>query len=161
MKYSFCIIFFCLFISCSFVTQKKEALPSFNLLLLDSTTTFNTAKIPEGKPFVLVYFSPDCEHCQQETEQILAKMDSLNKTKFYFFSVEPFGRIKAFHKYYHLSNYPNITMGRDYTFFFPIHFKANSVPWVLIYNKRKRLERVYEGGLTPTKLIQAMNEIEN
>jgi len=87
-------------------------------------------------------------------------MDSLTKIDFYFFSVEPLSRIKAFNNYYRLSKYSNITIGRDYAFFFPIHFKANSVPWVLIYDEKKKLERVYEGGLGSTSIVQAVNEIE-
>ena len=139
--------------------DKKEILPSFNVLLMDSSTVFSTDTIPYGKPFVMMYFSPDCEHCQKQVEDLLKNMDRFRNIHFYFFTPFQFHLLKSFYEYYHLYNYPNITIGFDNRFFLPNHFNARSTPWVFIYNDKKRLERVYEGGLTTAQLMDALSKI--
>src|SRR5579864_2134147 len=115
-------------------SRQEPHLPFFNLLLSDSITRLNTAMIPEGKPTILLYFSPDCEHCQHETESLLHSMDSLKKIHFYFITTDSFDRMRVFYQHYKIHNYPNITIGRDYRFFFPNHFGSPVPPYLVIYD---------------------------
>lgn len=45
--------------------------PSFSLLLVDNATRINMNEIPEGKPIVIVQFSPYCLFCQAEILDII------------------------------------------------------------------------------------------
>jgi thiol-disulfide isomerase/thioredoxin len=134
--------------------MSDKTLPAFNLLLVDSTTTFNTKDIPSGKPTVLLYFSPDCEHCQHETEEILKNMDSLRNVHFIFITALPFDKMKNFYFYYKLGNYKNITLGKDQDYFFSRHFGSQYVPYLAIYNRNKKLVKVFDGGTKVSNLIQ-------
>ena len=80
------IFFFALalvFASASFAQQdttsppykRFPALPPLQLLLSDSITKFTTADLPKKRPVLIMFFSPDCEHCQHETEQLVARKD--------------------------------------------------------------------------------------
>ena len=158
MKMILTIMIIFVFSSCYYGTDEREILPSFNLLMMDSTTVFNTDSIREGKPFVILYFSPDCEHCHEQVKLLLENMPSFKSIQFYFFTPFSFKLLKQFYKYYHLYNYPNITVGYDYKFFIPAHYKPNSVPWVFIFNGSKRLERIYQGGLTASQLMDAVSK---
>ena len=139
-------------------TQKSE-IPSFNILLIDSTSIFNTKDIPIGKASILIFFSPDCEHCQQETSDILRKMDSLKSVQFYFVSIDAMDRMRVFNEYYKINKYPNITIGRDYTYFFPGYFKDVSPPYSVVYDKYKRMRAVFKGASTATQLIALINNM--
>jgi len=141
-----------------FSTNRKGDVPPFDLLLPDSTTVFNTSQIPRGKPVVLIYFSPDCEHCQQQTQDILNKIDSLNEVNFYFITNDPFDRLKIFNKYYKLYKYKNIMLGRDINFSFIKYFKPTGTPYLIVYNQRKVLRAVFGQETKATRLIQFMNE---
>ena len=137
----------------------KMELPDFNILLIDSSTILNTSKIPRGKPIVLMFFSPDCEHCQAETETLLKNMDLLKNVRVYMATIDPFDRLKVFNEYYKLYNYPNITLGRDYKFFMPIHYKINDAPYIAIYNKKKQLDTIFSGETKLNEIIEELNKL--
>jgi len=138
--------------------KSDQTLPAFNILEVDSTTVFNTDKLPSGKPIVLMYFSPDCEHCQHQTEEILKNMDSLKQVRFVMLTALPFDKMKNFYSFYKLSNYKNIIMGRDYEFFFSRHYGSQYVPYLAIYDRHKKLLKVFDGGTKVSTLIELVNE---
>lgn len=137
----------------------KGTLPSFNILMADSATVFNTKDIPEGKPSVLIFFSPDCEHCQAETEGILKNMDSLKNAQFYFVTIDPINRMKVFNGYYKLFKYSNIVVGRDYSFFIPKYFKDAAPPYSVIYDRNKQQRYTFKGVATSRQLIACINQL--
>lgn len=122
-----------------------KPLPAFNLLLADSTTRFNTASIPSGKPVVLFYFGPYCPYSRAQMEEILNHMESLNNIRFYLVTNYPFSDMKTFYTHYQLSKYPNITVGADNQNFFGQYFEARGFPYTAIYGKDKRLKRAFLG----------------
>lgn len=133
--------------------MSDKSLPPFNILEVDSTTIFNTDKLPSGQPILLMYFSPDCEHCQHETESIIQNMDSLKDVKIVMCTALPFDKMRNFWAYYKLANYPNIIMGRDYEFFFSRHFGSQYVPYLAIYDRHKKLVKVFDGGTKVSTII--------
>jgi thiol-disulfide isomerase/thioredoxin len=138
--------------------MSDKTLPDFNILEVDSTTVFNTSSLPGGRPIILMYFSPDCEHCQHMTEDILKDMDSLKDVRFVMLTVLPFDKMRNFYQYYKLANYKNIIMGRDYQFFFPAHYGTSYVPYIAIYDRHKKLVKTFDGNAKVSTLIQLVNE---
>jgi len=146
------------FIGCQ--RQAKETMPSFNLLLTDNTTVLNTGHIPTGKPVMLVYFSPDCDHCQKVTEDLLKNIKALSNVQFYFLTIDPLDRLKVFNEYYGIDKYPNITLGRDYEFFFYQHFdKTGITPYLVLYDRHKDLKVLYPGGTEAKTIIEAIEKL--
>ena len=146
----------------SFFMFKRAArplLPQFRLLLLDSFSQLNTNDIPKGKPSVLIFFSPDCDHCQRETESIVKNMDSLRNVNLFFITVDPFDRMKLFNEVYNLSRYKNVVVGRDYTFFFSYQFKGAQPPYNVIYDKHKRLEVMLPAERNAHELLSYLNKL--
>jgi len=123
------------------------------MLLADSSTRFSTASIKEGHPIVLMYFSPDCEHCQKETEVILKNMHALENAQFYFVTNDPLDRLKAFIGYYKVSKYSNITLGRDDQFFLLKYFKGAPPPYLVLYDRHKRQRAAFQGEMPIDTII--------
>jgi thiol-disulfide isomerase/thioredoxin len=123
------------------------ALPAFSLLLMDSTTRFNSSSLPADKPIVLFYFSPDCPYCRAQTESIISNIESLKDIQFCMLTYWDFGEIKDYYKKYKLNKYSNIVVGQDYSGFFGEHFKTQSVPYIAIYDKNKILTQVLIGNV--------------
>lgn len=142
-----------------FKRAAKPPLPPFRILLLDSITHFNTIDIPKGNPSILMFFSPDCEHCQKETESIIKNMDSLRNVNLIFITVDPFDRMKVFNEFYKLSKYKNVMVGRDYSFFFPYHFQGAQPPYTVIYDRHKRMEAVLSSETNAHELISYLNKL--
>ena len=139
--------------------KSSPLMPAFNLLLLDSVTHLNTEKIATGEPSIFLYFSPDCEHCQKETADILGHMNSLKRAHFYFITNDPFERLQAYNKAFKLYKYSNITLARDYTFFFPAHFEKVAPPYLVIYDQQKHLRTILQGETPVETLISSINSI--
>jgi len=146
-------------ISCH-IKQKELYLPDFNLLLLDSTTIFKTSQIPEGKAFVMVYFSPDCDHCQRVIKDLLKNMGKANDTKFYFFTSNRFNELKEFNKEYKLTSFKNVVVGRDYELFMIRNFKDAMPPYLTIYDKYKERRAIFAGEYPASKIIDVLHFIK-
>jgi thiol-disulfide isomerase/thioredoxin len=136
--------------------QKYPKLPAFKILEMDSVTTFNTYDIPTGKPVLLMFFGPDCDHCKHLTEELIKGMDSLKNLQFYMLSFGNPSAIKGFYDKFHLENYPNIkVVGKDADFFFTSFYGARFVPYLAVYDKHKKFVKKFEGGATIKELYEA------
>ncbi len=139
--------------------QRFPTLPAFNLLLQDSATEFNTYNIKEGRPTVLFFFSPDCEHCQMTTDSLMKHMDEMKSADFYMFTFMPLALLRPFAEKRHLNDYKNITLGKDYQFFFPDFYKATTVPYLVVYDRKKRLVKLWNGTVKMPELISVLKSL--
>jgi len=130
-----------------------KPMPSFDCLLPDSTTHFNTSTIPEGKPIVLFYFVPSCPFCKAQMEDIIAQIKALHDIQFYILTAAPHHEAMAFFVRYKVFKYPNLTAVEDYSHFFLKYFDAPGVPLLFVYDKKKQLKQVF-CGKTPVEIIK-------
>ena len=133
-----------------------STIPSFNLLLMDSATVINTNQIQKGAPVVLMYFSPDCEHCQIEIQSLVKNAHLLGDTKIYLFTPAPFDELKAFYKTNNLGQYRNFVVGKDYEYAFYKHFKAESFPYTVVYDSQRKLVRLYKSEIEISNILEAI-----
>jgi thioredoxin-related protein len=129
--------------------QKFPKLPAFNIRLMDSVTIYNTYNIPEGRKTILLFFSPDCKHCQALFRDLTKNMDSLKKVDFYIMSpIHDMQMIRDFYKEYHLADFKNIkVIGRDYEYFFITYYGVKSFPDMALYDEHKKLNKLFEGDI--------------
>jgi thiol-disulfide isomerase/thioredoxin len=132
-------------------------LPPFKILLTDSTTYFTKDDLAKKKPVIFMLFSPDCEHCQHETEDIISSMSFLEKTQILMVTTMPFDKMVAFESKYDLKRFKNIIVGRDVGYYFPVFFDVRNLPFMAFYNKKHSLISVYRGAMPIDRLI---DEIE-
>ncbi|MDR6567447.1 TlpA family protein disulfide reductase [Chitinophaga ginsengisegetis] len=132
-----------------FVTGlEKKLIPSFDIFLVDSTTHINTGEIPEGKPFILLYFSPYCPYCQEQIREIVVAEKELKDIKFYIFTQFSFSEMKDFYYRNRLDTSPEILVGIDKDYFFSAYYKAYSVPFVAVYGRDRRLINAFKGKIS-------------
>jgi len=135
-----------------------RTIPSFSLQLPDSTTQLNTSDFPAGKPFIVIGFSPWCVHCQALTVDITQHIKDFKNIRIYYVTPDNFKGMMAFYRFYKLSNYPNITMGRDTQNFFFGYFKTSSTPYIAIFDSKKRLKTVMANGSSAVRLAQMIED---
>jgi len=133
-----------------------STLPSFDMLLMDRSTIIHSKEIPEGKPIVVIYFRPDCPHCNAETKTFLDNIQSLKDVRLYYLTSASFEDIKGFYDHYNLELYQNIVIGKDYEHSFFEAFNPHSVPYMAIYDGKKNLVKVYHGEVGINSLISAV-----
>lgn len=137
--------------------QKFPTLPAFDIRLPDSGV-FNTYYIPEGRASVIMYFSPDCDHCEMQVDTFINHMDELRQVRFYLVTPLSLAQLRSFRDKLHLKRYPNIVTGRDEYSFIPKFFGVSYVPYIVVYDKQKKLVRSFEGGVKMADLLQALEQ---
>lgn len=133
-----------------------STLPSFNMLLMDSTTVLKAEQISPGRPIILIFFEPDCPHCQEETQALTAHMEALKNVRIYMVTLAPLKEIKDFYHKNHLAKYGTFIVGQDYKYSFFRTFRPTQVPYMAIYDTNKQLVKIFYGELSVEKILNAI-----
>lgn len=138
--------------------KKNPVLPDFQLRTLDSALFFRS-KLPAGKPLVLVYFSPECGHCQNEAKALADSIALVDKAVYLWVSFHPLPAIAEFAKQYQLIDRPQIIFGRDETYTLPSYFKVRYLPFVVVFNSKHQIVQVYEGGASIKEIAEQLQHL--
>jgi thiol-disulfide isomerase/thioredoxin len=137
--------------------KRFPEVPPFTLLLHDSTL-FTKEDLPGKKASFFILFSPDCDHCKHETEEIIRHIDQFKKIEIVMATPLPLEKVKEFYKHYDLARFKNIKVGRDINFMLPVFYGARSLPFLAFYNNKGKLIDVFEGSLPVEKVLEKFNE---
>ena len=136
--------------------KKDPTIPAFSILQSDSTW-FNKTALPKNEPVVIIYFSPDCGHCQLTAHEFVEKMDKFKDVFFVWISYLSVDKIKTFADEYKLSQYANVRLGRDPKYYVPSFYKVRFTPFIAVYNKNGKFMQAYEGGTDPATILKLLN----
>jgi len=136
----------------------NQPLPAFSLQMVDSSANYTKEKLPKNKQVVLIWFNPDCEHCQAETKLITEHIGEFSDAHIVMATYQPFDKMKHFYEAFEIKNYPTISMGRDKKYYLAGYFGIKFVPFIAIYDKNYKLKKVYEGGATLEQMVAALKE---
>jgi thioredoxin-related protein len=137
--------------------QKVPIFPPVKLLL-PGNTTFTKADLPKKKPVMLVIFSPMCEHCQHETEEMIKNIDKFKKAEIVMATMMPFDSMMTFREKYKLADYDNIIVGQDTQYFLPTFFMISNLPFLAFYDKNGKLISVFEGTMHIDKAAEELQK---
>ena len=138
--------------------KRFPTLPPFQLLALDSSSTITKENLQKDKPVLIMFFSPDCDHCKHQVEDMLKDMSIFNDIQLVMASFQPFEQIKAFNEKYQLAKYKNLYIGRDTKYFLPPFYRMYNLPYLALYNSKGDLITTFEGNVKPDKLKNAFNQ---
>jgi thiol-disulfide isomerase/thioredoxin len=166
MKYSFLVLAFFIpaiaFLQPSKDTTapyfKTNGYPDIKLLLTDSSTIYTKANLPKNKTVVILFFSPDCEHCQHTAKEITKKMDSISNLLMVWNgpSYLPLADDKKFYNRYHFNKYKNIILGKEMSYYLPLFYRIEITPYTAVY-KNGKLFTEFRNGLEVSDLIAIAN----
>ncbi|MEO6314511.1 MAG: thioredoxin [Chitinophagaceae bacterium] len=159
------VLFACFFSSCLFAQKdsmdmnapfrKNPSIPAFDLLKTDSTTHITKLDLAGKHKTIIMFFSPDCSHCQHQTEDMLAAIDSLKDIQIVMATYQPFEEMVAFNQKYAIDKYSNIKLGRDIKYFFPPFYRMKSLPHLALYNEKGNFITSFEGNVKVAKLVDS------
>jgi len=137
--------------------KDSSHIPAFTILQTDSSF-INDKKIPNNKPVVIIYFSPECGHCQITADEFSKKMWEMKNIFFVWVSYYPLPEIKEFAKKFNLQQFNNIIIGRDPNYTIPSYFRVKFTPFMAVYNKEHHLIQTYGQGTEADTLINLLKE---
>lgn len=133
-------------------------LPPFHLLKLDSSTYLTKEDVKKNRRTIIMYFSPDCEHCKHQTESILADFKKFKDIEIIMATYQPFEELKEFNTHYRMFEHPNVKMGRDEKFFLPPFYKIRNLPYLALYDKKGNLVTTFEGTQKVDTILAAFDK---
>ena len=131
-------------------------IPQFTIYKAADSTAFTREDLQKKKSTVFFIFSPECEHCQHETQALIANIDKFKDAQIVMVDYLPHDVMVKFYKDYKIANYPNITMGRDAKFFFPPFFHVESLPAIYVYDKKGKFKEAFSGSVKIDKIAAAL-----
>ncbi|MDO4783044.1 MAG: TlpA family protein disulfide reductase [Capnocytophaga felis] len=139
------------------VAQQIAILPAFSFTDLEGNT-FTNSDLKENVATIFVYFNSECDYCLHEAQSIRENLLQFDGTQFVFVSFEPVENIKKFAQEQQFLGVENITFVQDASFVFAQKFDANSIPYLLIYNKDKKLIYKHKGQIKAETIFRVLAE---
>jgi thioredoxin-related protein len=136
--------------------KRFPTLPPFTITQVDSTKL--TKEDLKHQPTIIMFFSPDCDHCKHQWEDMKKAMDRLKKYQIVMATYQPFEMMAEFYKTQQIARFRNIKMGRDEKFFLPPFYQINSLPYLALYDKQGKLITTFEGNVKIDKLVKAFEK---
>jgi peroxiredoxin len=131
----------------------KNDLPELPLLRSDGTRT--TARSLTGK-VILVFYLPDCSHCQREARQISNNLNYFKDYSLHFVSTAPLPEQERFGKEYNLAGQPNVSFAQTTPEELYKHYGLFPTPTVYIYQEGGRLVKIFRDETPVEQIIAAL-----
>ena len=135
--------------------KKDNRMPDFKILKLDNTW-FSKEQLPKNDYTIIIYFAPDCGHCQHEMKEIIKEIDKFKKVNFVWVSFKSLAEISAFYVKYEISKYPNMYMGRDLDYKLPSFYRVKFTPFIAVYDKNNLFMKAFPGGAEMKDLLPVL-----
>ena len=134
-RYAFLIINFLFFIF-FYTSAFAQSIPPFKMLLTNGKT-FYAKELPQGKPVVIIYFAPDCEHCQTLMNGVFKQINNFKKVEMVMVTFKPLNEVADFEKNYQTYKYSNIIVGTEIpAFFFRLYYHLVNTPFTILFDKQ-------------------------
>lgn len=134
--------------------KRFPTLPTLHLMLGDSATQYTKQSLPANKPVVIMLFSPDCDHCQHETEELVKHKDAFNDVQLVMATTYPLHRMNKYAEDYRVKEIPGVVLGRDQYYLLLPFFDVKNFPFLAVYNKKGDLVYAGEGTLPVKKILE-------
>lgn len=140
--------------------KKFPVFPPVKLVLADSIV-FSKGDLPKKKPVMMIVFSPACDHCQKETEDLVKNIDLFKNVQIIMATMMPYDSMMRFREKYKLAEYKNIIVGQDTHYFLTTFYMMRNLPFHAFYDKKGKLISVFEGTLPIEKVLAEIQKNAN
>jgi thioredoxin-related protein len=111
---------------------------------------FKAENLPIGKPIIIIYFSPECDHCEKLVKELMNRRKDFEKASIAMITFLPIDKVSKFVSKYNLNKQANIYVGTEGdSNFVRNYYKIMQTPFMALYSKNGDLVKTYpkEGGL--------------
>jgi thioredoxin-related protein len=152
-------IFLVLFSFYSFVST-AQTLPAFQMKLSNGKI-FSSSEISHKKPLILIYFAPDCEHCEALMKQIFSQINTFKNTELVLVTFEPLLVLPAFEKEFQTAKHPNIKVGSEvHALYLQKYYQLQHTPFTALFDKNGKLIVSYKDYTPLNDLIKKLKALE-
>ncbi|HET9825570.1 MAG TPA: redoxin domain-containing protein [Chitinophagaceae bacterium] len=149
----------CLALLLSTGTLSQSSLPPFKMYL-SNNTVFSVTQLPRNKPVVVIYFDPDCDHCQKLMNGIFKKINSFKKTEMIMVTFKSIAEVAAFEKRYKTARYSNLRVGPEGTSYqLRDYYQLVKIPFTALYGKNQKLSYSYGQDASVDEIVKRVKDL--
>lgn len=144
--------------------SKKDMMhiPHFHILTTDSVM-ITSANLKKNTPVMIIYFSPDCGHCQRMMYELKPKLNELKRIQVVMVTWSKDYDIRAIREFkrdYGLKDYPNFIIGTEsYTMFVQKYFDVKSTPFIAVYDRKGNLSTTIPKMPKTSEILAAVKKV--
>ena len=124
--------------------------------MLGDSSIFVKEDLHKNKATRFIIFGPDCEHCQDEARQIMARQKELKDLQIIMVSILPNKFNRPFFDEYGLAAVPNIKLGTDLTYQLRKLYQVKTLPAMYVYDLDRNLAKAFVGNINVPAIIDAV-----
>ncbi len=137
----------------------SQAIPPFKMTL-SNNRIFSATELPKGKPTILIYFDPECEHCQKLMTEFFKKINEFKKAEIVMVTYKPVNEVAAFEKMHSTKKYNNIIVGTEgLAFYLRDYYGLMVMPFTALYDKKGNLSHSYIKETPVDDLISRLKKL--
>ena len=134
------------------VVQPKpniDKIPAFKILTQDSVYVTNSI-LKKDKATVIIYFSPDCSHCQRMMYELKPYMKDFANSQVimvtFIQNTPPYmNLLREFRRDFNLKAYPNFITGTEFPDYrLQRYYQVATTPYIAIYDKKGKLFKTFD-----------------
>lgn len=133
--------------------KQNKNIPAFKIETVNKGI-FTSSKLKKNVPLIIMFFSPGCDHCVHQFEDMQKRMKDLKNYQIVMPTWQPLEELAEFNRKYKVSQYTNVITGRDTEYFFPPFYQIANFPHFAFYDKNGKLVGTHEGNLSVDKILQ-------
>ena len=133
-----------------------QHIPVFKIFTAPDSAAFTNDQLKKNKPFVLMFFSPDCDHCQKETKELLAYKEELKNLQIVMVSPAALTEINSFYTEYAIASMTNIIMGKDQNYALGLKYQLRTYPSIFVYDSTGLLAKAFVGNASVPAILDAV-----
>jgi Uncharacterized protein SCO1/SenC/PrrC, involved in biogenesis of respiratory and photosynthetic systems len=138
---------------------QEGKLPAFKMLMTNGQY-FTSKDLSKKKPVVLIYFSPDCEHCQKLMAEVFKNINKFDHSQLVLITFKPLDDLRGFERQYRTYNYPFIKAGTEgNTFFIRYYYKLATTPFTALFDKKGNLVISYRRETPVNDLLKRLKTL--
>ncbi len=121
-----------------------QSIPPFKMGL-STGKIFNAASdFKKEKPVILIYFDPDCDHCQKLMNELFKKINEFKNAEIVMVTFKSITEVTVFEAKYNTKKYTNISVGTEGSgFYLRDYFRLVKMPFTALYDKKENLSYTY------------------
>lgn len=137
-----------------------QKLPAFKMKLSNGKI-FSSSEVSHSKALIIIYFAPDCEHCQILMKGLFNRINEFKNAEILMPTFESDEAVAGFVKQYQTAKYRNIKVGIEIpVFFFRTYYRLQHTPFTALFDKHQKLIVSYKDYTPLDELIKNLKLLE-
>lgn len=138
------------------VAQNIKSIPVFSYQNINGKN-FTNQSLKKETAVIFIYFNTECDYCINEAQMIKENITQFKDLQLVFVSFENLELIKKFAQKHQLTTYDNVYFLSDNKVSFSTTFDSQSMPSMILYNKKHQLIEKIKGQTKASTLLKKIN----